>query len=266
MRKKSTFLATRAQMRLMKEFTKPFSIAIPRNRNLDAALIVCPKRLIARRTTVSYEQSVAKPNTSSKTTKKSTKKAAPFTLVGRRRKSVCFATHDISNGKTRRTIRPIGETSRNSDDLILDNMSLFEKDPSPAREVSTDNHHSVAEQANFRGENVLDIPLNSNECIPFTNAVQKMGPVVSYSRPIMKVKRPVPGLLKITDVKAMQSTSMSGGFNPRAKPFVTSQYLLECLTSYELLAKPPNNPSLYKDPIDRQSSDFGKLYYTRDSE
>lgn len=225
-------------MRLVKEFAKPCSIPIPPNCNLDAALIVRPKRLVARRTTVSSTQIL----------KKSAKKSKPFAIAGRRRKSMCVdGTNSRSGDKiiVQRTIRPVGELLYNSNDIASS---------PPAR--------AALEMVKHRGNSsVTNIPPGVDIRDSFNTE-----PVWPNSRPKKNPKRQIPDLLKIGDWRKVQPATMSVVPKTIANSFVTADFILQSLASYELLAKPPNDLSLCTDPIDRQSADFGKLYYSGDSE
>lgn len=78
---------TRAQLRLVEKFRGNFSIKIPRNKKLDALILMRPKRVVGRRSTVSW----------SKKTEKTRRKSTPFTLTGRRRKSMCATTRSATS-------------------------------------------------------------------------------------------------------------------------------------------------------------------------
>lgn len=110
------FSATRKTLKLLEQFSKPSGVRIPRNSVLDAMLLGRPKRVIKRRFTstgerpsTSSESDILVLGTSRVSAKSSeegkepvkpavqsiltnfNKKTVPFSLTGRRRKSISFA-------------------------------------------------------------------------------------------------------------------------------------------------------------------------------
>lgn len=135
-------LATRAQLQLAKEFTKPCIIQIPRNKRLDSILIQCSKRITARRSTVAGDRNAAK-NIFPK------KKTLPFSLSGRRH------FEKSSNG--------------NGESIALE--PLVDVQCPAIRHRPIDNHTAL-QMAGFCGLNT-DVAKNLAKCIPFTDVAMK---------------------------------------------------------------------------------------------
>lgn len=224
---------------------KPSTIPIPRNKYLDSIILQRGKRIVTRRSTVSCERAAEKSfrNMFTKVSKKSTK---PF-FLGCRRKSTTVKDRDATAGN-QHLIQPNNEKTSNasvSDKLIeieaptprdtagirnvVDMAVFFGPTEEPTQHDTAGNDlldmdgfcgpieaptqpdtidsHDVLSMAGFSGINA-----NSSmclvDCMPFSEQERPKEP----KRPPL---RPIPNLLKISDIANLKKPNKCESLNPK---------------------------------------------------